>query len=118
MRLKDLASDYGLLMIVLVHPPKDGVEKRLQRAGMLTLNDGADSANWGNKADMGWAVWRDVNGPTMLHVDKIKDHETMGKPTLAQLRLDTEMNQFHVARIGYDILAEDEVEDWAGGRRT
>jgi twinkle protein len=114
MRLKALADDYNLLMICALHPPKDGVEKRLQKNGMLTLNDGADSANWGNKADMGWCVWRDLTGPTMLHVDKVKDHETMGKPTLCELHLDPEMNQFRVGRIGYDVLADDEVEEWAG----
>jgi archaellum biogenesis ATPase FlaH len=117
MRLKALADDYGLLMICALHPPKDGVEKRLQKNGMLTLNDGADSANWGNKADMGWCVWRDLTGPTMLHVDKVKDHETMGKPTICELHLDPDMNQFRVGRIGYDVLADDEVEEWAGKTR-
>jgi twinkle protein len=106
MRLKALADDYGLLMICALHPPKDGVEKRLQKNGMLTLNDGADSANWGNKADMGWCVWRNIDGPTMLHIDKVKDHETMGKPTLAELHLDREMNQFRVGRVGYEILGD------------
>jgi twinkle protein len=115
MKLKALADDYGLLMICALHPPKDGVEKRLQKNGLLTLNDGADSANWGNKADIGWCVWRPADGgPTMLHVDKVKDHETMGKPTICELHLDPEMNQFRVGRIGYDVMADDEVEEWAG----
>jgi twinkle protein len=109
MRLKALADDYGLLMICALHPPKDGVEKRLASNGLLTLNDGADSANWGNKADVGWCVWRDLTGPTMLHIDKVKDHETMGRPTLAELHLDTAMNQFRVGRMGYHILAETDV---------
>jgi twinkle protein len=118
MKLKALADDYGLLMICALHPPKDGVEKRLQKNGLLTLNDGADSANWGNKADIGWCVWRPADGgPTMLHVDKVKDHETMGKPTICELHLDPEMNQFRVGRIGYDVLADDEVEEWAGKKR-
>ncbi len=85
MRLKQLADDYNLLMICALHPPKDGVEKRLQKNGLLTLNDGADSANWGNKADIGLCMWRDLTGPTLLHIDKVKDHETMGRPTLCEL---------------------------------
>jgi archaellum biogenesis ATPase FlaH len=117
MRLKALADDYNLLMICALHPPKDGVEKRLQKNGLLTLNDGADSAHWANKADVGWCVWRDLVGPTMLHVDKVKDHTLMGKPTLCELHLDTELNQFRVGRIGYDVLADDEVEEWAGKTR-
>jgi twinkle protein len=108
MGLKALADDYNLLMIVAAHPPKDGVEKRLAKGKLLTLNDGADSAHWGNKADIGWAVWRPaMDGPTLLHVDKVKDHETMGRPTLAELVMDEGMNRFRVRRLGYDILGEE-----------
>lgn len=107
MRLKQLADDYNLLVICALHPPKDGVEKRLQKNGLLTLNDGADSANWGNKADIGFCMWRDLSGPTLLHIDKIKDHETMGKPTLCEMIHDPSGNRFNVGRIGYDILRAD-----------
>lgn len=106
MRLKQLADDYNLLMICALHPPKDGVEKRLQKNGVLTLNDGADSANWGNKADIGLCMWRSLDGPTLLHVDKVKDHETMGRPTLCELIHDSAFNRFRVGRIGYDILGD------------
>lgn len=107
MRLKQLADDYSLLMIVAAHPPKDGVEKRLAKNGLLTLNDGADTAHYGNKADMGWCVWRNIDGPTLLHVDKVKDHETCGKPTLVELVLDEGMNAFRENRIGFEILGDD-----------
>lgn len=106
MRLKQLADDYSLLMIVAAHPPKDGVEKRLAKNGLLTLNDGADTAHYGNKADIGWCVWRNIDGPTMLHVDKVKDHETMGKPTLVELMLNPTMNAFRETRIGYEIMGD------------
>ena len=106
MALKQLADDYGLLMICAAHPPKDGVEKRLQRNGLLTLNDGADTAHWGNKADIGLCLWRNIDGPTMLHIDKVKDHETMGKPTLCELHLNRRFNNFTVGRMGYDILGD------------
>jgi twinkle protein len=106
MQLKDLSDDYGLCVICCAHPPKDATERRLLRGGMLTLNDGADTAHWGNKADMGWCVWRNVNGPTLLHLDKIKDHETMGRPTLVELELDRALGRFKVRRLGYDILGD------------
>jgi twinkle protein len=106
MKLKALADDYGLLMICCAHPPKDGVEKRLQKHGLLTLNDGADTAHWGNKSDIGWCVWRNLDGPTLLHIDKLKCHDTMGKPTLAELFFDKDMGRFRVARMGYDILGD------------
>lgn len=108
MRLKQLADDYGLLVICCAHPPKDGVEKRLSRSGVLTLNDGADTAHWGNKADIGLCLWRNLDGPTLLHIDKVKDHETMGKPTLVSMSLDLALNKFTVDRVGYDILKENE----------
>jgi twinkle protein len=106
MRCKQLADDYNLLFIAAAHPPKDGVEKRLQKNGLLTLNDGADTAHYGNKADIGWAVWRNLDGPTLLHVDKIKDHESMGKPTVVELMLDPSLNKFRETRLGYDILTD------------
>ncbi len=108
MRLKQLADDYNLLMICALHPPKDGVEKRLQKNGLLTLNDGADSANWGNKADIGLCMWRDLTGPTLLHIDKVKDHETMGRPTLCELIHDPVFNRFRIGRVGYHILQPEE----------
>lgn len=106
MRCKQMADDYNLLFIAAAHPPKDGVEKRLSKNQLLTLNDGADTAHYGNKADIGWCVWRNLDGPTYLHIDKLKDHETMGKPTLAELILDEEMNCFRVSRTGYEIFGE------------
>ena len=107
MALKALADDYDLLMICAAHPPKDGVEKRLSKGRLLTLNDGADTAHYGNKSDIGWCVWRPgFEGATLLHIDKLKDHETMGKPTLAKLELMPQTNSFRVTNIGYEIIGE------------
>lgn len=106
MALKALADDYGLLMICCAHPPKDGVEKRLSKTGLLTLNDGADTAHWGNKADIGLCLWRNLEGPTYLHGDKLKDHETMGKPFLAEMCLDPDLNAFRINRMGYEVLED------------
>jgi len=105
MRLKDLAEDYGLCVIVCAHTAKEATEKKLRGGAILTLNDGEDTRHWGGKADIGWAVWRNLNGPTMLHVDKVKDHETMGKPTLCELELDKGLAQFSVVRLGYDEVS-------------
>lgn len=105
MALKQLADDYNLLMIVAAHPPKDGVEKRLAKGKLLTLNDGADTSHYGNKADFGWAVWRpDFDGPTLLHVDKVKSHDVFGKPNLYELRLDPHNGRFEAVREGYEIM--------------
>lgn len=110
MRLKQLADDYSLLMIVCAHPPKAGVEKRSASGQLLTLNDGADTAHYGNKADIGWCVWRpglEDDSPTYLHVDKIKDHDVMGKPTLAKIALNRLTGQFNITKIGYDEVSSE-----------
>lgn len=104
MRLKALADDYGLLVIVLAHPPKDGVAKRMQDGALLTLNDGADSAHWGNKADIGLCVWRKLDGATLLHIDKTKVHEVNGKPGLAEMSFSPSLGRFEVVKMGYDAI--------------
>lgn len=106
MQLKQLADDYKLLMIVAAHPPKDGVARR---AGprIYTLNDGADTAHYGNKADIGWTVWRPtMQGATYLNIDKCKDTEIMGDPTFARLDFDKYRGRFSVTRVGEDVIAE------------
>lgn len=106
MALKQLADDYRLLMIVAAHPPKDGVARR---AGprIYTLNDGADTAHYGNKADIGWCVWRPtMQGATYLNVDKCKDTEVMGEPTFARLNFDNYRGRFSISRVGDDVIAE------------
>ncbi len=107
MALKQLADDYNLLVIAAAHPPKAGVEKRLAAGHLMTVNDGADTSHYGNKADFGWAVWRpDFEGPTLLHVDKVKSHDVFGKPNLYEMRLDQQTGAFFCSREGYDIMAE------------
>lgn len=110
MALKALADDYGLLMICALHPPKDGVEKRLSKNGLLTLNDGADTAHWGNKADIGFCLWRNLDGPTYVHADKLKDHEVMGKPFLAELNFHEATGKFTVGEMGYHVIGRNEAE--------
>jgi len=105
MALKQLADDYKLLMIVAAHPPKDGVSRRSK--AIFTLNDGADTAHYGNKADIGWCVWRPtMEGATYLNIDKCKDTEVMGVPTFAKLSFDPGRGNFSVTRTGYDVLQE------------
>ena len=42
------------------------------------------------------------------HRHDCKDHESMGQPFLAEMRLDPAMNQFHITRMGFDILRDEE----------
>lgn len=102
MRLKDLAEDYGMLIICGLHPPAHR-QHMLARNKILTLADGADTAHWGNKADIGWTMWRDFDGPTFLNVDKVKDHQVMGRPTVATLHVVKGMDRLEVDEIGEPV---------------
>jgi twinkle protein len=106
MDLKALGEDYGLVIICCAHTSKDATERKLAKKALLTLNDGEDTRHWGGKADLGWIMWRNVNGPSLLHIDKIKDHETMGKPTLCELDLDKALGRFSIKRVGFDLLKD------------
>lgn len=115
MRLKQLADDHGLVMMCLAHPPKDANAGRHSKGKIYTLNDGADTAHYGNKADIGWCVWRpfrDFNAtgpapPTFLNIDKTKRHDVMGKPTMAAMEL-APNGRFQITTIGqaaYQMIA-------------
>jgi twinkle protein len=106
MKLKHLADDHRMLMIVAAHPPKDAGAKR-SGDHIYTLNDGADTAHYGNKADIGWCVWRKTGtGATFLNIDKCKDVEVMGRPTLAKLSFVPHREKFNVTMTGDDVIAE------------
>lgn len=75
-QMKRLADRHGLILIVGHHcriPREDRPPNKY---------DLSDSQHWANKADHVMLVWRpyeDVNA-VRLHVEKSKDHETMGRP--------------------------------------
>jgi twinkle protein len=104
--LKELADDYNLLVILCAHTTKTALadKQRWKQKAILRLEDAEETKFYGNKADIGWAVWRTLDGPTYLHLDKLKDHETMGNPGLVELEHSRSMNAFSVKKIGWDIL--------------
>jgi twinkle protein len=107
MALKDMAEDYGLLIICCAHTTKSALsdKMRFKQLPLLRMDDAEDSRFYANKSDLGWCVWQPQrNGPSFCHLDKIKDHETMGRPTIAELTMDRSRNRFNIERLGYDIL--------------
>lgn len=106
MSLKHLADDHNLLMICAAHPPKDSGSRR-NANHLYTLNDGADTAHYGNKADIGWTVWRPdlTDGRTYLNIDKCKDVDVMGRPEVFKLGMNA-TGAFEVKDKGPMVLAE------------
>jgi twinkle protein len=102
---KRLADDYGLLFIASGHPGKDAYQK-LNFGTLLRAIDFTGSANWGNKADHSLCFWRPSNpdaSVTLMHHEKSKDHDTMGKPALYELTLDQSAGAFHITDKGWNL---------------
>lgn len=112
---KKLADKYKLLFVACGHPPKDAYRNMRDGQG-LYLSDMSGSQHWGNKADVGMVFWKpprktwfkggSENGelPTLCHLEKLKDHETMGKPALYELEHIATEKRFRVAGKGWDLL--------------
>ncbi len=105
---KAIADEFALSFIVSGHPGKDGYN-RLGFKKLLRALDMSGSANWGNKADVAMNLWRLGKGDnsTLLHMEKIKDHETMGEPALYRLEHSKSKQRFKVADVGWDLWKDE-----------
>lgn len=105
---KSIADEFGLAFIVNGHPGKEGYN-RLGFKKLLRALDMSGSANWGNKADITMNLWRlgPANESTLLHLEKIKDHDTMGRPALYRLEHDGRKQRFKVADAGWDLWKDE-----------
>lgn len=113
MDCKRIADEYQILFICCGHPPKGGNDLVRQR-GLLRVDDMFGSGNWASKSDIGMAFWKQGFGddmPTMMHIEKIKDHETMGKPMLYSLRHISGVRKFEIADRGYQLLKRGKNDD-------
>lgn len=71
-KMKRFARFYNVLVIVVIHPTKEGGLKE-----KMSLYDAADSANWVNKADYGIIIERDYGGNlTKCVVNKVRYRPT------------------------------------------
>lgn len=75
-KLKRFARVHNVLVIVVIHPTKEG---GLKSAGSLSLYDAADSSHWVNKADYGIKIESDhLNGQLTVEVGKVR-HKPTGR---------------------------------------
>ena len=69
-KLKRFAQTFNVLVIVVIHPTKEG---GLKPSGDLSLYDAADSAHWVNKADLAVLIDRDYQSEMMtVKVGKVR----------------------------------------------
>lgn len=95
-KLKRWASDFDVLVIVVVHPTKGATQKAAED---LTLYDVADSAHWANKADIGVIVSRlgnlETDNMTGIMTKKIRYQPEAGTIGHAELVFDKTERIFH-----------------------
>ena len=73
-KLKRFSQVYNVLVIVVIHPTKEG---GLKPTGELSLYDAADSAHWVNKADLAVLIDRDYKTQWMtVKVGKVRYRAT------------------------------------------
>lgn len=110
LQCKRLADAYRILFIVSGHPPKDAYQK-LVFGKLLKAIDMAGGASWGNKGDITLCFWmpeKNKDGEkntnvTLMHHEKSKDHESMGRPALYELTHQPGINRFQVTGRGWDL---------------
>lgn len=110
---KRLADKYRILFIACGHPPKDAY-RIIAQGGILGAVDMSGSQHWGNKNDHAFVFWKpdrfwwgadpDDALPTLLHMEKSKDHDTMGRPNMYELRFINGVNKFEVANTGFSMM--------------
>ncbi len=110
MAMKDLSHCYNFLTVCCIHPPTMSMRtQNNKKKKIFTLADGADSAHFGNKSDIGLCVWQAGNdGYTLVNIDKIKNRELYGEPTGIELRFYKEEERYRVSRTGWNVLFEEE----------
>lgn len=88
-QLKKFARDFGVLVIVVVHPTKAAQSKKPEE---ISLYDCSDSAHFANKADLGVVVARmgtpEVDNITSVFVKKVRYQPDTGKPGHVDLTFD------------------------------
>jgi twinkle protein len=110
MAMKDLADSYSFLKVCCTHPPSMSMRvQNNKKKKIFTLADNADTAHFGNKSDIGLAVWQgNGSGYTLVNIDKIKNRELYGEPTGVELKFLKEQEKYIVSRTGWDVLFDNE----------
>ena len=97
-RLKRLARQYQITIVVVAHPTKGIVDKSISD---LSMYDVAGSSNWANKSDHGIIIYREeCSAETQIKISKSKDHSRMGRPGIVTMRFNPHTSTFEFLRMG------------------
>lgn len=99
-RLKRMARALGLILMIVVHPSKEG--GRVRDITEMDLYGIAGSAAWANKADHGFIVSRPDHSKNDVYIKvaKSKDHTNMGRPGIVQMRYALAQAKWHFVKMG------------------
>lgn len=85
-KLKRISRSLGIILMIVVHPSKDG--GRAKDIVDRDLYDIAGAAAWANKADHGFIIHRPDHAKSEVYIKlaKSKDHLSMGTPGIVQMQ--------------------------------
>lgn len=99
-KLKRMARALGIILMVVVHPSKEG--GRQQDITEKDLYGISGAAAWANKADHGIIVHRPDHAKNDVYVKiaKSKDHMVMGKPGIVRMQYDLAQSKYRYLGMG------------------
>ncbi len=101
-KIRRFARAHGVHIWLVAHPTKLMKDKE-GNYPVPTPYDVSGSAHFRNKADMALTIWRDVqdeDGPTQVHVQKVRFQES-GQIGMVELRFDKTTGRFTDAKPSY-----------------
>lgn len=99
-KLKRISRSLGIILMVVVHPSKEG--GRAKEITERDLYDIAGAAAWANKADHGFIIHRPDHAKSDVYVKlaKSKDHLIMGTPGIVQMQYVPSAAKYRPIKVG------------------
>lgn len=116
MALKQMATKYRVLVIVIAHPPADIVRKK-RKEDFWTLYDVEGSRHWAGKSDHGFMLWR-LENDTMLYAAAPKRIQEFGRKALFAMSHDWDQNRLTAYAVGDHLLTQRDTDRAMGHKAT
>jgi len=99
-KLKRIARALNIILMVVVHPSKEG--GRIKDITEMDLYGIAGAAAWANKADHGFIIHRPDHSKNevFVKVAKSKDHTNMGRPGIVQMKYSPTQSTYRYMKMG------------------
>lgn len=111
-KVRRFARQHDLSAWIVAHPAKLYKNRDTGEYPIPTLYDISGSANWRNKADNGFVVWRDFNGEqtTKVYIQKIRFKNT-GKLGEVSFKWDWKTGRYFPVAFG-DMTIDEQIQNY------